>query len=154
MLTEGQAAPDFTLQDDEGKEVKLSDFKGKNVILYFYPKDNTPGCTTEACNFRDDFPKFNNIDAVILGLSKDSVNSHKKFKEKYNLPFQLLSDPEGEVISKYGAWKEKTMFGKTSMGIERSTFVIDKEGVLRKVFRKVKVDGHNQEVLETVKALG
>ncbi len=153
MVEEGKKAPVITLNDQGGKKVSLNDFKGKNIILYFYPKNNTSGCTLEACNFRDDFPKFGNMKAVILGVSPDSVESHKKFAEKYNLPFRLLSDEKKSVLKKYGVWKEKSMYGKKYMGVERSTFVIDKTGNVRKIFRKVKVADHNKEVMEVLKEL-
>lgn len=147
----GKKAPDFKLSDQDGNKVSLKDFKGKKVVLYFYPKDNTSGCTKEACNFRDDFPKFKKTDAVILGISPDSVSSHKKFTEKYNLPFTLLSDEGKEVVEEYGVWKEKSMYGKKYMGVERTTFIIDEEGKIKKIFNKVKVDGHNSEVIEALK---
>lgn len=147
----GKKAPDFKLSDQDGNKVSLKDFKGKKVVLYFYPKDNTSGCTKEACNFRDDFPKFKKTDAVILGISPDSVSSHKKFAEKYNLPFTLLSDEGKEVVEEYGVWKEKSMYGKKYMGVERTTFIIDEEGKIKKIFNKVKVDGHNSEVIEALK---
>jgi len=150
MLNVGDKAPVFNLKNDKDETVSLSDFKGKNVILYFYPKDDTPGCTTESCGFRDDTKEFLNKNAVILGASADSVESHQKFKKKYSLPFQLLSDPDRKTIKAYGVWKEKSMYGKKYMGIERSTFVIDESGKIAHVFRKVKVDGHIEEVLETL----
>ncbi|MCH7722979.1 MAG: thioredoxin-dependent thiol peroxidase [Bacteroidetes bacterium] len=153
MVEEGKKAPVITLNDQDGKKVSLNDFKGKNIILYFYPKDNTSGCTLEACNFRDDFPKFSNMKAVILGVSPDSVESHKKFAVKYNLPFRLLSDEKKSVLNKYGVWKEKSMYGIKYMGVERSTIVIDKVGKIRKIFRKVKVADHNKEVMEVLKEL-
>jgi len=153
MVEEGKKASVIRLNDQDGKKVSLNDFKGKNIILYFYPKNNTSGCTLEACNFRDDFPKFGNMKAVILGVSPDSVESHKKFAEKYNLPFRLLSDEKKSVLKKYGVWKEKSMYGKKYMGVERSTFVIDKTGNVRKIFRKVKVADHNKEVMEVLKEL-
>ncbi len=148
MLKEGEKAPDFALQDDSGKEVRMRDLKGNRVILYFYPKDDTPGCTTEACNFRDNLPKFKKMDAVVYGVSRDSVDSHQKFKKKYSLPFPLLSDPEGKLIEAYGAWGEKNMYGKKSMGIIRSTFVIDGNGTIEKVYPKVKPDVHADELLD------
>lgn len=151
MITEGKKAPDFSLPDQNGNKVKLSGFKGKYVVLYFYPKDDTSGCTKEACNFRDSFPKFNNADAVIIGVSPDSVASHKKFAEKYNLPFTLLADEDKKVVEKYGVWKEKSMYGKKYMGVERTTFIIDPEGKIKKIFPKVKVDNHHNEVLEALK---
>ncbi len=152
MLEEGKKAPVFKLKDQDGKTVSLNDFKGKDVILYFYPKDDTPGCTTEACNFRDEFPKFQNINAVILGISPDSEASHKKFIAKYGLPFSLLSDENKEVLEKYDVWKEKNMYGKKYMGVERTTFVIDGDGKIKKIFNKVKVSNHYNEVLEALKS--
>jgi thioredoxin-dependent peroxiredoxin len=147
----GQLAPDFELPASNGKTVRLSDFRGKNVVLYFYPKDMTPGCTTEACDFRDYHQQFADLNAVILGVSTDSIERHKKFIEKYNLPFLLLADEEHKVAEKYGVWKLKKNFGKEYMGIERSTFVIDKEGKLVKEWRKVKVKGHVEEALAYIK---
>lgn len=150
-LVEGKAAPTFTLPANHGKEISLKDYQGKNwVILYFYPKDDTPGCTKEACSFRDNWKKVQDKGAVILGISRDNLESHKKFIEKYQLPFLLLSDEKEEVCKKYEVLKEKTMFGKTSVGIERSTFIIDKAGNIKKIFRNVKVDGHTEEVLKTL----
>jgi peroxiredoxin Q/BCP len=153
MVREGNKAPAITLKDQDGTKVTLNDFKGKNVVLYFYPKDNTSGCTKEACNFRDDFPKFGKLNAVILGVSPDSVESHKKFSGKYDLPFKLLSDEKKEIVEKYGVWKEKSMYGRKYMGVERSTFIIDKDGKVKRVFRKVKVADHNKEVTEALKEL-
>ena len=148
MLQVGDKAPDFKLKSDQDKEVSLKDFLGKSdVVLYFYPKDNTPGCTTEACNFRDDYSQIIAAGAAVLGVSPDSVKSHDKFKLKLNLPFALLSDPDHKVAEMYGAWGEKKMYGKTHMGIIRSTFIIDEEGRIIKVFPKVKVNNHSQEVL-------
>jgi peroxiredoxin Q/BCP len=147
MLKEGTMAPDFTLAADGGGEVTLSDYRGKQVVLYFYPKDDTPGCTTEACNFRDDYTEILAAGAVVLGVSPDSVKSHDKFKGKYDLPFPLLSDPEHEIAERYGAWGEKKMYGRTYMGIIRSTFVIDRDGKIAKVFPKVRPKNHSQEVL-------
>jgi peroxiredoxin Q/BCP len=147
-LKEGLKAPAFSLTGLNGKKVSLKDFIGQKVILYFYPKDMTSGCTQEACDFRDSFPKFENVNAVVLGISKDDLKSHKKFQEKYNLPFDLLSDESGDVCEKYGVWKEKSMYGKKYMGIERTTFLIDESGKIMKIFRKVKVNGHINEVLE------
>ncbi len=152
MLEEGKKAPAFKLKDQNGDTVALSDFKGKNVVLYFYPKDNTSGCTAEACNFRDEFPSFNKLDAVILGVSPDSVESHKKFAEKFNLPFTLLSDEKKEVLESYGVWKEKSMYGRKYMGVERTTFIIDSQGKIKKIFNKVKVPDHNKEVKEALKS--
>ena len=153
MVEEGKKAPLFTLENQDGEKISLNDFTGKNVVLYFYPKDNTSGCTKEACNFRDDFPKFGKVKAVILGVSPDSVQSHKKFSAKYKLPFDLLSDEEKQVLEKYGVWKEKSMYGRKYMGVERSTFVIDKTGKVMKIFRKVKVENHNDEVMKVIKEL-
>lgn len=147
MALEGKKAPVFKLKDQDDKLVSLSDFKGKNVVLYFYPKDDTSGCTAEACNFRDEFSAFKNINTVILGISADSTASHKKFKEKYKLPFTLLSDEKKEVINKYDVWKEKSMYGRKYMGIERTTFIIGTDGKIKKIFNKVKVANHNKEVL-------
>ena len=152
MLKEGQKAPSFKLKDQTGEVVSLESYKGKNVVLYFYPKDDTSGCTKEACNFRDEFPKFSKIDAVILGVSPDSVESHKKFAEKYKLPFSLLSDEKKEVLEKYGVWQEKSMYGKKYMGVVRTTFVINEKGIIKKIFPKVKVDDHNNEVMDVLKA--
>nr|WP_220215066.1 MULTISPECIES: thioredoxin-dependent thiol peroxidase [Thermoactinomyces] len=151
MIKEGDQAIDFTLEATNGETVSLSDFKGKNVVLFFYPKDQTPGCTREACDFRDAYQEFSDLNTVILGISKDSIASHQKFIEKQNLPFLLLSDPEGEVCEKYGVIKDKNMFGRKYKGIERSTFVIDKDGKIAKAYRKVKVADHVQEVLQFVK---
>jgi peroxiredoxin Q/BCP len=147
MQAEGTIAPDFTLPADGGGEITLSDYRGKQVVLYFYPKDDTPGCTTEACNFRDDYSDILAAGAVVLGISPDSVKSHDKFKLKFELPFPLLSDPDHKITELYGAWGEKKMFGKTYMGILRSTFVIDREGKIVKVFPKVRPKNHSQEVL-------
>lgn len=150
LVQVGEIVPDFTLASTEGKEVSLSDFRGKNVVLYFYPKDNTPGCTTESCDFRDAYEQFQNLNTVILGVSRDSIKSHDKFIEKYQLPFALLSDPDAKVCEQFGVYKEKTMFGKKAMGIERSTFVLDQEGKLVQEYRKVKVKDHVQEALRFV----
>jgi peroxiredoxin Q/BCP len=154
MLQEGTMAPGFTLTADGGGEVTLSDFCGQRVVLYFYPKDDTPGCTTEACNFRDDYSEIIAAGTVVLGVSPDSVKSHDKFKLKYGLPFPLLSDPEHQVAELYGAWGEKKMYGRTYMGIIRSTFVIDEEGRIVKVFPKVKPKNHSQEVLAVLAGAG
>jgi len=153
MVKAGKKAPDFTLLNQDGKKVKLSQFSGQNVVLYFYPKDNTSGCTIEACNFRDTFSELSNLGAVVIGISPDTAESHKKFAEKYNLPFNLLADPEKKVLEKYGVWKEKSMYGKKYMGVERTTFIIDKNGKVRKIFEKVKVPNHYNEVLEYLKEL-
>jgi peroxiredoxin Q/BCP len=149
-LAEGDSAPDFALPSSNGDNVKLSALKGKNVVLYFYPQDDTSGCTKEACSFRDNLPKFNSLNATILGISKDSLDSHKSFIQKYGLNFTLLSDEELKVHHLYGTWKEKNMYGKKYWGTERSTFVIDKNGKIKKIFRKVRVDGHEKEVLEAL----
>lgn len=146
----GQKAPDFTTQDDSGKTVKLSDFKGKNVVLYFYPKDDTPGCTKEACNFRDGLGAIRKKGAVVLGVSADSVESHKKFKSKFDLNFPLLADTEKKIIESYGVWKEKSMYGRKYMGIERTTFIIGKDGKVTHIFPKVKVGDHVDEVLDAL----
>jgi len=142
LVDVGEKAPDFTLLSDSGSEVSLSDFRGKKVVLYFYPKDGTPGCTEEARGFRDLARKFDREGAVILGVSKDSVESHQTFREKNKLPFTLLSDPEGKVLDLYGVRKKKSLYGRTFMGTERTTFLIDEAGTIRKVYRKVKVKGH------------
>jgi len=151
MLDVGKKAPDFSLLNQDEKKISLKDFIGQKVVLYFYPKDNTSGCTKEACSFSDDLPKFSKIDAVILGVSPDSVKSHKKFSEKYKLKFDLLADDEKKVVEKYGVWKEKSIYGRKYMGVERTTFIIDENGKIKKIFNKVKVDGHNKEVLEALK---
>ena len=151
-LAEGDRAPDFELPSSDGKALKLSSFRGKQVVLYFYPKDDTPGCTVEACSFRDNLPKFKGLDAVILGVSKDSLDSHAKFIDKYALNFTLLSDEELVAHGLYDTWKEKNNYGRKYMGTERSTFVIGANGRIKKIFRKVKVDGHEAEVLAALKA--
>ena len=151
MVEEGKKAPAIKLKNQDGKTVSLNDFQDQNIVLYFYPKDDTSGCTKEACNFRNEFPKFGKLDAVILGVSPDSVESHKKFAEKYNLPFDLLSDEKKEVVQKYDVWKEKNMYGRKYMGVVRSTFIVDKNKVIRKIFSKVKVADHNQEVMQALK---
>ena len=147
MPKEGDPAPDFRLPADDGKTYALKDLRGRKVVLYFYPKDDTPGCTKEACSFRDNLSRVQSKGAVVFGVSKDDLASHAKFREKYSLSFPLLSDPEGKVLSAYGVWKEKNLYGKTFMGIERTTFVIDERGRIQKVFARVKVDGHVDEVL-------
>lgn len=146
-------AKNFSLPASNGNTVSLEDFKGKNVIVYFYPKDNTPGCTTEACSFRDSFEEFQSSETIILGISKDSIKKHNGFIEKHNLPFLLLSDEDGKVCEDYGVWQLKKMMGKEYMGIVRSTFLIDKVGNLVKEWRAVKVNGHIEEVLEFVKEM-
>jgi peroxiredoxin Q/BCP len=149
-LKVGQKAPDFTVMDDQGEKIKLADLKGKKVVLYFYPKDDTPGCTKEACAFRDGIDKIKKRGAVVLGVSADSVESHKKFKSKFDLNFPLLADSDKKMIEAYGVWKEKSMYGKKYMGIERTTFVIDENGKIAHIFPKVKVDQHYDEVLEAL----
>jgi len=151
LIEENKKAPAFTLPDQNGKKVSLKDFLGKKVVLYFYPKDNTPGCTKEACDFRDAIEDFKKIKAVVLGISPDSVESHKKFADKYNLPFPLLSDPEKKVLQKYGVWKEKSMYGRKYMGVERTTVIINEKGKIIKIFPKVKVKGHVDEVKKVLK---
>lgn len=150
MPKEGDPAPEFRLPADDGKTYALKDLRGQKVVLYFYPKDDTPGCTKEACSFRDNLSRVRSKGAVVLGVSKDGLDSHAKFRQKYSLSFPLLSDPEGKVLDAYGVWKEKTLYGKTFMGIERTTFVIDEWGRIQKVFPRVKVDGHVDEVLATL----
>jgi peroxiredoxin Q/BCP len=150
MVKEGQKAPDFTLASSEGGDVRLKDLRGKSVVLYFYPKDDTPGCTKEACSFRDTQAAIKKKGAVVLGVSGDSLESHGKFKAKYKLNYPLLADPDKAVAKKYGAWGEKVLYGKKVIGMIRSTFVIDGEGVVRKVFPKVRVDGHADKVLEAL----
>ena len=149
----GDKAPDFTLATDGNGKVTLSKLRGQKVVLYFYPKDDTSGCTAEACGFRDSFPKFGKVEAAVIGISKDSVAAHDKFKKKYELPFTLASDVEGKVCESYGVWVEKSMYGRKYMGIERATFLIDEKGVVRGVWRKVKVPGHVEAVLAAAKAL-
>ena len=151
MLEINSPAPDFTLQDKEGKDVRLSDFAGHRVVLYFYPRDNTPGCTRQACAFAAAYDGFRALDAVVIGVSKDSVASHQRFAEKYNLPFILLSDPEHQVIEAYGAWQEKKNYGKVSMGTVRCTYVIGADGRIEKVMPKVKPDTNAAEILEYLK---
>src|SRR5205809_7684140 len=146
----GQKAPDFTALNDQGQKVKLSDFKGKKVVLYFYPKDDTPGCTKEACAFRDGIDEIKSRGAVVLGISVDSVESHKKFKKKFDLNFPLLADTEKDVVEAYGTWKEKSMYGKKFMGIDRTTFIIDPQGKISHVFPKVKVEEHYDEVVDAL----
>jgi len=152
-LQAGSKAPDFTLATDSGESLHLSQLKGKNVVLYFYPKADTPGCTREACAFRDDFPRIEAANTVVLGVSPDKTPALAKFKTKYSLPFTLLADSEHQVAEQYGVWTEKKNYGRTYMGIERTTFVIDKHGKIAKVFPKVKVDGHSAEVLAALAVL-
>ena len=151
MLKNGDRAPDFSLQDKNGNSVSLSDFLGKKVVVYFYPKDNTPGCTRQACAFASNYEKFNAFDVTVIGISKDSVASHQKFAEKYGLPFILLSDPELDAIKAFGVWQEKKNYGKTIMGVVRSTFIIDENGIIEHVMPKVKPDTNAEEILEILK---
>lgn len=150
LLTEKTLAPDFELADETGKMQKLSDYKGKNILLYFYPKDDTPGCTTEACSFRDAFADYTKAGIVILGVSADSVKSHVKFKEKYHLQFNLLADVDHKVCEEYGVWGLKKMMGKEYMGIFRTSYLIGPDGTIKKVFANIKPDGHSQEVLAAI----
>ena len=152
MLETGIKAPDFTLLNQDGESVTLSQYLGKKVILYFYPKDNTPGCTKQACGFAQLYPDFNEKGAVILGVSKDSVKSHKKFQEKYQLPFTLLSDPELQVIQAYDVWQEKNMYGKKVMGVVRTTYLINEEGIIEKAYTKVKAAQNPEDMLEVLNA--
>jgi peroxiredoxin Q/BCP len=153
-LDAGRPAPDFALDSTTGRTMALQDLRGKKVVLYFYPKDDTPGCTKEACNFRDSFADFEHAGAIILGVSPDDVSSHHDFKNKFNLPFPLLADPDHKIAEAYDVWKEKSMYGKKYMGIERTTYVIDTTGKIATVFPKVKVDEHHTEVLAAIKAAG
>ena len=151
MIEVGKKAPAFSLPDSDGNIISLKDFLGQKVILYFYPKDMTSGCTKEACDFKDSFPDFKKIKAVILGVSKDSSKSHIKFRDKYELPFALLSDEATKVIQKYDVWKEKTMYGRKFEGIQRTTFIIDEKGMIEKIYSKVKVNGHVEQILKDIK---
>jgi peroxiredoxin Q/BCP len=146
-LEEGQAAPDFELAADDGSTVRLKSLRGEPVVVYFYPRDDTPGCTREACSFRDQRSVLKKLGATVLGISTDSIESHGKFRDKYELNFPLLADPDHKVAEKYGAWREKNMYGKKSMGIQRSTFLIDADGKVAKVWKAVKVDGHDAHVI-------
>ncbi len=149
-LREGQQAPEFSLLNQDGETVSLAGLRGRKVVLYFYPKDDTPGCTAEACGIRDQFPRFEARDAVVLGVSPDSVKSHKKFQEKYSLPFTLLADTEHEAAETYGVWGEKKMYGKTYMGVNRTTFVIDEEGKIERIFEKVTPAEHADELVQAL----
>jgi peroxiredoxin Q/BCP len=152
-VAEGKKAPDFSAPTDGGRKLKLSDFRGKPVVLYFYPKDDTSGCTAEACGFRDSLPDFGKLKAQVIGVSRDSVDKHDKFKKKYGLNFPLVSDEDGKICERYGTWVEKSLYGRKYMGIERATFLIDKAGTVARVWHKVKVPGHVDEVLKALKAL-
>ncbi|MBR4036201.1 MAG: thioredoxin-dependent thiol peroxidase [Oscillospiraceae bacterium] len=151
MLETGMKAPDFTLPDKDGNSVSLSDFLGKKVVVYFYPKDNTPGCTKQACGFAANYQQFREMDVAVIGISKDSAASHLKFAQKYDLPFIILSDTELQAIQAYDVWKEKKLYGKTSMGVVRTTYVIDEKGFIEKVMPKVKPDTNAAEILEYLK---
>jgi len=150
VVEEGKPAPDFELTSDEGQTVRLSELRGRPVVVYFYPRDDTPGCTAQACGIRDNYEAFGERGAVVLGISPDDESSHVKFKQKYGLPFTLLADPDHRVADDYGVWGERSMYGKTYHGIERSTFVIDAEGNVAKIMRRVKPDTHAQQVLEAL----
>jgi thioredoxin-dependent peroxiredoxin len=150
MIKKGDQAPNFKLSADDGKIYSLKDFKGKNLVIYFYPKDMTSGCTTEACDFRDNIKLFKKKNTVIIGISKDSIESHKKFKSKYKLPFTLLSDENMEMLKAYNVWKEKSMYGRKYMGIERTTYIIDENGIIVEIYNKVKVAGHIEEILNKI----
>ena len=150
MLNVGDRAPEFTLKDKDGNEVSLSDFIGKRVVLYFYPKDNTPGCTRQACAFAGAYEEFKNKGVEVIGISRDSISSHLKFAEKHNLPFVLLSDPELEAIQSYGVWQEKKLYGKLSFGVVRTTFIIDENGIVEKIMPKVKPDTNAEEILKFI----
>lgn len=150
LLKENDLAPDFTLPDETGIEHNLSEFKGKTIVLYFYPKDDTPGCTKEACSFRDNFSQLTSKGAIVIGISKDSPKSHEKFKIKYNLPFILLADEKAEVIKLYDCWGTKNMYGKIIEGTLRKTFIIDKDGIIKKIFEKVTPEGHAEEILKYI----
>ena len=150
MLKAGDKAPDFNLIADNGEKISLKDYKGKKVVLYFYPKDMTSGCTVEACDFRDNIKKIEKKNAVVIGVSPDDTKSHVKFKDKYELPFTLLSDESKKMLEDYGVWQEKSMYGRKYMGVVRTTFIIDEKGKIEKIFEKVKVDGHVEEVLSSL----
>ena len=151
-LTEGDKAPDFTAKDQDGNTVSLKDFKGKKIVLYFYPEDDTPTCTIEACNLRDNYSTLKNEGLIVLGVSPDEEKKHKKFEEKYNLPFTLLADPDKSIIDKYGVWGEKNLYGRKYMGLFRTTFLIDENGIIFKIFKKPKSKIHSEEILKAVAA--
>ncbi len=152
-LREGDRAPDFTLPDDAGRPVRLSDFRGQPVVIYFYPEDDTPACTVQACGFRDEIARFEELDAVVIGVSPDPVEAHQRFRAKHRLPFILLSDPEKKVIAKYGAWGEKSMYGQTFVGLIRSTIVVTPEGRVGGIFRNVRTEGHAARMAEAVRKM-
>lgn len=151
MLKEGDKAPDFTAKDDNGNNISLKDFRGKKIVLYFYPKDNTSGCTKEACSFRDNMTRVKRKGSVVLGVSPDSEKSHTKFKEKFELNFPLIVDEDKKIVNAYGVWQEKSLYGRKFMGVVRTTFIIDENGKIAKIFPKVKVEGHVDQVLEALK---
>jgi peroxiredoxin Q/BCP len=153
MISEGDQLPNFSLEADDGTTVTRDSLAGKNVVLFFYPKDNTTGCTQEACDFRDAFPRFGKIDAVVIGVSPDGLESHREFKEKFQLPYLLLADEKHELADNFGIWKEKSMYGRKYMGFERTTVVVDRKGRVARIFPKVKIPGHIQEVEKTVRKL-
>ena len=153
MLQVGKRAPAFNLESDSGKKVSLASLRGKRVVLYFYPKDDTPGCTQESCDFRDNLSRVEAQGAVVFGVSKDSVSSHQKFKEKFSLPFPLLSDPSHAMLEKYGVWKEKKLYGRAYMGVERTTVILDENGTVAQIFPKVKVTGHVESVIEALQLM-
>ena len=153
MLQVGKRAPTFNLESDSGEKVSLASLRGKRVVLYFYPKDDTPGCTQESCDFRDNLARVKAQGAVVYGVSKDSVGSHQKFKQKFSLPFPLLSDPSHAMIEKYGVWKEKKLYGRAYMGVERTTVIIDEHGKVAQIFSKVKVTGHAESVIEALQSM-
>ncbi len=153
-LSEGLKAPVFKEKDQNGKEISLADFKGKKVVLYFYPEDNTPTCTVQACNLRDNFSALKKKGIIVLGVSPDEVKKHKKFEEKFDLPFTLIADPEHHIIDKYGVWGEKQLYGRTYMGLHRTTFLIDEKGVIRKIFLKPKSKQHTEEILKAWEEIG
>ena len=153
MIREGEQAPNFSLEADDGTVVTRDSLAGKNIVLFFYPRDNTTGCTQEACDFRDAFPRFGKIDAVVIGVSPDSLESHRKFKKKFDLPYLLLSDENHQLADNFGIWKEKSMYGRKHMGFERTTVIVDRKGRVVRIFPKVKIPGHIQEVEKTVREL-